>query len=169
MSTPAIIMWAVVMLIGVPAGWRNPTAAALVLSWIFGEVVAMVTGNNLPVEYYLYPDLFVLAVIMIKPERCNLRPCRSILAQLKCILLERSLADRIIMLIFPAMWVIYTIQSPYYKWWALWTLAIIQFLAAGAEALCHSSIIRRHAEVTDRPSDNPDALLVAHHGGGKFG
>ena len=83
MSTPAVIMWAIVLLVGVPAAWRNPTAAALVLCWIAGEAIVAITGNSLPVEYYLYPDLFVLAMIFAKREAYNLRPYRGTWHQLK--------------------------------------------------------------------------------------
>lgn len=133
---PEIIIWAVVFVIGVPSAWRNPTAAALVISWIFGELVYLFTGDNLPINFYLYPDIFVLAVIMAKPEACNLRPYINVWHQLKCLLLERSPSDRFVMAIFPVMWAIYVSGlQPYYTWWLLWSLVILQFLFASAESI----------------------------------
>lgn len=132
----AIIMWAVVFFIGVPAAWRNPTAAALSISWILGEIIFLNTGNPLPTRFYLIPDLFVLAVIIAKPEPCDLRPYMNAWHQAKCMVLERAPADRVVMLIFPVMWIIYAsdLSAPA-KWYGLWALCIVQFLAAGFEAL----------------------------------
>lgn len=133
---PEIFIWAVVFVIGVPSAWRNPTAAALVISWIFGELVYLFSGNNLPVDFYLYPDILVLAVIMAKPEACNLRPYRNVWHQLSCVLLERSPADRMVMLIFPVMWAFYVSGlDPYYVWWTLYGLVILQFLFASSESV----------------------------------
>lgn len=133
---PEIIIWTIVFVVGVPSAWRNPTAAALVISWIFGELAYIFTGDNLPINFYLYPDIFTLAVIMAKPEACNLRPYQSTLHQLKCLLLERSPSDRMVMLIFPLMWTIYVSGlHPYYVWWLLWSLVILQFLFASAESI----------------------------------
>lgn len=135
MSIPAIVMWAVVALIGIPSAWKNPTAAALVLSWIAGEVVFLLTGNNLPVEYYLYPDIFVIGVIFAKPDyRCS--EYESAWRQFLCLTLERSPSDRCVLLIFPIMWVTYVAPiDPYYQWWILWAAAILQFLFASTESL----------------------------------
>jgi hypothetical protein len=150
MSTPALIMWAVVLLVGVPSAWRNPTAAALVLCWIFGEVVFVLTGNSLPVKYYAYPDIFVIAVIFAKGAYQCQYPYRSLWHQLECIVLERSPADRVVMLIFPVMWALYiSALHPYYLWYALWGLTIVQFLAAGWEAF--SSNRRAPKAVSDAP------------------
>lgn len=158
MSFPALFMWLVVFAVGVPSAWVNPTAAALVISWIASEVVFVLTGNNLPVQFYLYPDLFVIAVIVAKPEWCNLRPYTGVWHQLKCILLERSLTDRIILSSFPVMWCIYVADIPAYsKWWMLYGLAIFQFLAASAESI---EKYRRTSKPPETPSvrDNVSRL-----------
>lgn len=146
--TPALIMWAVVFCIGVPSGWRNPTAAALVIAKIAGWGWYQISGDNLPVDFYIFPDIMVLAVIMAKPEWCNLQPYRNVWHQLQCVLLERSHADRIVMVTFVIMWGIYVMDlHPYYKWWALYWLVIAQFLAAGWEAFSP----RPCKAVSDRP------------------
>jgi hypothetical protein len=160
-------MWAAVLVVGMPAAWRNPTAGALVLCWVFSEGLYTLTGNGLAVQYFAYPDIFVLAVIMAKPEYCNLQPYRSTLHQLKCILLERSPSDRFIMLSYPVAWYFYVTDiQPYYQYYALWWLAIAQFLAAGWEPV--SKFFRRHAETMNRPPADPGTLLVAYPGGGRF-
>lgn len=137
MSTPALIMWAVVFAVGVPAAWLNPTAAALVLAKISGWAIYKITGDNLPVEYYLFPDVFVIAMIMAK--------------------YERSVPDRIVLLIFPIMWCLYLAPlHPFYVWWSLWALVIAQFLAAGADSflICWRShpVVGRE---TERDRDFP--------------
>lgn len=135
MSTPAIIMWCVVLGVGLPSAWRNPTAGALVLCWIVVEGIYLLTGNNLAVEYYIYPDIAVLAVIACKPPYRRWQP-RGTWERLQGIILDRSPADRVVMLIFPAMWTIYLAPiHPFYAWWGLWALAIVQFLAAALESL----------------------------------
>lgn len=149
MSVYGLIMWATVLLIGVPSAWRNPTAAALVGAWIFTKVVYLVTGNGLALEYFVFPDIFVLSIIFAKPEY---RPCDWYLStwhQLKCLLLERSPADRVVMLIYPVEWVLYVGDfAPRFTWFALWGLSLVQFLAAGAESLQmfwrSRSIIKTH-------------------------
>lgn len=186
MSFPAIIMYLVVACIGLPAAFRNPTAAALVMAWVASEAMFLVTGDSLPIEYYPFLDVFVIAVIMAKHEYCNQRPYRGTWHQLKCLLLERSPADRVVLLIFPVMWGLYIAPiHPYYLWYALWFLCIAQFVSAGAEALSRylkarrkvdMPIIDRHLVVipfkrrgADAVRTTPDlsgALLTAYRGGG---
>lgn len=115
MSLPHAIMWAVVLVVGVPSAWRNPTAAALVLCWIAVETIFVLTGNNLAVQYYIYPDVFVLAVIAMKQHR--------------------SPADWAVIAIFPLMWLAYVATlDAYSKWWLLWYAALGQFLVAGLDS-----------------------------------
>lgn len=141
MTTPAIIMWAVVIAVGLFAAWRNPTALALVISWAFGEYIYLSTGDSLPVALYAYPDIAVLAVIAAKAER--------------------SAADRVVILIFPVMWVLYIISDatlhPYFKWFALWFLAIAQLVAVGLESLF--TYRRASKAVSDTPAPPPGDLF----------
>jgi hypothetical protein len=160
-TIPELVMWATVLFVGIPSAWRNPTAAALVMAWFAGQAFYLVTGNNLPTEFYPFTDIFVLAVIFSKPEICNLAPYRSVPHQMICIVLERSHADRIVMLIFPLMWLAYAADiGEFSRWYALWGLCLVQFAAAGIEAF-HSR--RRYADADDRP-DEPGALLIAYQG-----
>lgn len=139
-------MWAVALLIGIPSAWRNPTSAALVIGWAVSEGIYLITGDGLAIEFYPFLDVFVLAVILAKVEHCNLRPYRSIWHCLACVLLERSPADRFIMLTYLLVWPLYVVPiDPFYQYWGLWIIAVAQFLAAGCESV---SISRRRKSRT---------------------
>jgi hypothetical protein len=167
MALPNIIMWAIVLAVGVPSAWRNPTAGALVLCWVVSEGIYAFTGNGLAVEYYIFPDVFVLAIIFAKPEACDLAPYADWRHQLKCFLLERSVPDRIVMLIFPVMWCVYVSGiDPYYQWWSLWGLAIIQFFAAGWEGFSKIYRSRAVSETPDRSSGDVFRRLAWSWDGG---
>jgi hypothetical protein len=162
-SLPELVMWATVLGVGIPSAWRNPTAGALVVAWFAGQAAYLATGDSLPLDFYLFPDLLVLAVIFSKQEACNLAPYRNAWHQLKCVLLERSVADRIVVLIFPLMWLLYCLPMPdWHKWWALYFLALAQFFAAGTEAF---NSHRRDADAADQPETLGD-LLVAYRNRG---
>lgn len=133
-------MYAVVAA-GFPAIFRNPTSAALFIAWLAAEIYVLVTGNSLPTDLYPFLDIFVLGVLFAKPEVRSLAPYKSAWHQLKAVLLERSVPDRIVMLAFLPMWFVYVAPlDPYPAWMALWGLSIIQFLAAGCEG--YSKLIR---------------------------
>ena len=159
MSLPQAILWAIVLVVGLPSSWWNPTAGALVLCWVFSEGLFWLTGNNLAVAYYAYPDVFVIAVIFAKRAHCDLDP-HDMFGEIKCLLLERSPCDRIILLSYPVCWWLYAADiSDYSKWWSLWIIAIAQFLVAAWEPL--SKPLRRHAEAAERQIDHVGDLLVA--------
>ena len=162
MSLPHFIMWAVVLAVAAPASFRNPTAGALALCYLFSETLLIADGG-MPLDYYFILDVAVIAVIVAKPERY---PCayRNGWHQLACFLLERSWADRFILLSYPFVWWCYAAAlQPATKWWLLWAAAIAQFLAAGAEALFDHNR-RRGADAAFQP--DPGAMLVAYPGGG---
>lgn len=150
MTLPHSIMWATVAVVGVPSAMRNPTAAALVVSWLFSESLFLLTGNGLALEYFVFPDIAVIAVIFCKRDWKPCETYRSAWHQLKCVLLERSPSDRLIVCSYPICWALYVSDiDPYYQWWGLFHISVAQFLAAGWEALhgywiSRSSIIRRH-------------------------
>ncbi len=167
MSTPHLLMWAIVLVVGVPSAWRNPTAAALVLCWVVSEGIYALTGNGLAVEYFAYPDIFVIAIIFAKPECRDLSPYASTWHQMKCVLLERSPSDGFILLSYPVVWTLYVAGlHPYYQYWALYLISVAQFLAAGWESL--SKHLRRHAEAREHPPEQ-GPLLFALLGGGRGG
>lgn len=164
MTLPELIMWATVLGVGLPAAWWNPTSGALVIAWLAGQGYYLVTGDNLPLEIYLFPDIAVIAIIMSKREDCTLAPYRSTLYQLRCLLLERSRADRVVLVIFPVAWILYVAAiHPYHKWMMLWALCVTQFLAAGWEALLS---YRRDADAVSRHPEDTGHLLIAYRGRG---
>lgn len=157
MFAPAILMWCIVALVGVPAAWRNPTAAALVLAKIAGWFHYKLTNDNLPISFYLFPDIFVIAVIFARPARQQARN------RVMGIVLDRSPADRAVLLIFAAMWCVYVAPlDPYYAWWALYYGVIAQFLFAGVESL----VTFRRAVIEPPERTDSSTLLFARGGGG---
>ena len=158
MSWPEVLIHAVVLLVGFPAATRNATAAALCLSWLFGQSIWWITGDNLPLRYYLLADLTVLAVIYMKTPARDLFPYRSFSHQLAAFWLERSMSDRIVLGIFPIMWALYALPvSEYHRWWGLYWLCIAQFIAAAHEAL-QPYFAARKANAGKQP-DSPSARL----------
>lgn len=151
MTLPHALMWAVIVLVGVPSAWRNPTSAALVLCWIAGETVFVLTGDSLPIQAYLYFDIAVIAVVFAKRRY---QPCdryRSAWHQIACLWLERSPADRIILCSYPAVWYLYVADiHPYFQWHWLWGIAILQLLVAGAEY--HPLFLHRSKAVSAKPN-----------------
>lgn len=144
MSWPHIAIYAVAGCIGLPAMFRNPTAAGLVLSWMLGEVTWMMTGNNLPLSVYFMADVAVITIIYAKMIwRVGPKTYPSAWLHFKCFILDLTVCDRIIVGIFLlGAWPAYVIElDPYYKWWLLYWLTVAQFVLAGAEAL--SSWLRR--------------------------
>lgn len=154
-------MWALVVVVGLPAAWRNPTAAALVLCWIFSEGLYWITGNGLAVAYYTFPDIFVITVIFCKPSYCPPEDYPTVWHQLWCILAERTPADRLILLSYPACWYLYVADiAPYYQWWGLYWIAVVQFLAAGAEGIAKlNSRPEGASEASVEPPDETSRLV----------
>lgn len=158
MSPAAQVMLAVVLLVGVPSAIRlrlkerprltllNPTAAALVISWLAAELVWLRTGDNLPMGIYFGADLFVMAILCLKAWA------------------RRATGwDVAIMLVFPMMWLYYFDQEIglYHKWYALYFLLLAQFLAAGAEPFFTwlEPRLAKARETVDTRSDNPSSGL----------
>lgn len=136
MTIPAIIMFGVVFAVGIPSALRNPTALALVIAWMAAEAWGLGAGDSLPVQFYPFLDIFVIAMIMAKDER--------------------SVPDRFVLLVFPICWALYVANvHPFYKWYLLWGLTIAQFLAAGWDAFSSS---RRVTAVRD-PSETTSGDL----------
>lgn len=167
MSWPAILMYLTVAAIGFPAAMRNLTAAALVASWLVGEGVWMITGNNLPLSTYFMADVTVIAVIFAKMiRRVGAKSYPTLWLQFKCMILDLTVYDRWIAGFFLlGAWPLYVLAiDPYYKWWLLYLIVILQFLLAGAEA-----IQSLRSEVTKAASDPPGnglALAGAYRGHG---
>lgn len=153
MSLPAIIMYLTVAFIGLPAAFRNPTAAALVLSWLAAEVSFMLTEDNLPLSIYFMADIAVIAVIYAKTIRaCGAKLYSSLGEQLRCLVTDLTKCDRWIVALFVlGAWPLYVLDiHAFYKWWLLWAIVTLQFLLAGGEALTSFRAEKRKAE-TDTP------------------
>ena len=159
MSTPAVIMWAVVFAVGFPSAWRNPTALALALSWLAGEVTWLLTGNNLPTSTYFMADVAVISLIYAKTiRRVGVKSYPTLRKQIYCLFLDLTVCDRWVVAIFLlGMWPLYiSTIDPYYQWWALWSFAILQFLFAAAEAI---SLL--HRETGEQAAEEPHGLALA--------
>jgi hypothetical protein len=133
MSTPHLIMWAVVAFVGFPAAVRNSTALGLVCAWLAGEITWLISGNNLPLPVYVIADCMVVGLMYGKALRAA-EPWRTKVFRLYHDLTpwDRAIAGIYIF----AVWPIYASDlHPYYVWWSLWWLTIAQFLLAGGDAL----------------------------------
>lgn len=137
-------MMMLVVVVGLPSAWRNPTALALVLSWAFGYVIYLATGDAPELKYYVMADIAVLVIIICKPLQFH-GPYENWRHQLQCFFLERSIWDRAVVLIFPLVWVFYVVNiSEFARYWALYGLYGAQLLASSGEAL-QSWLVARKA------------------------
>lgn len=129
------------------------------------QVLYWITGIGMALEYYPFLDCVVIAVILAKPENCAYDIQPNWLAEMKCMFLERSVEDRIILCTFPICWYFYVADiAPFYIYWALWLIAVVQFLAAGWEAFSKS--IQRHAEALIPPPHVGDLCVYPAGGWG---
>lgn len=159
MSWPAILIYAVVAFVGLPAAFRNPTAAALVLAWLVAECVWLLTGDNLPISTYFMADVAVITMIYAKTiRRVGVKNYPTIRMQLKCLILDLTNCDRwVVGLFLLGAWPAYILSAdPYYKWWWLYAVTITQFILAGAEAIQSF----RH-NVNERAAYDPPGLALA--------
>lgn len=109
-------MWLVVLGLGLPAAFRNPVAAGLVMQWALGQASWLATGDSLPIGLYLATDIAVLAIFALKPLR--------------------TLGDWMVATIFPTMWIMYLAPATDYdRWWILWFMVLLQFMSAAVGAL----------------------------------
>jgi hypothetical protein len=169
-SVPELILTAIVAVVGIPSARKNPTAAALVGCWLFSQMLYWFTGDGMKTEYFAWPDVAVIATIMVKTE------CRKIfsdeltnswLAEMKCKFLECAPADRFILCTYPICWVLYVMEHSRFTYLALVTISVAQFLATGLESLF--AFLRRHAEAPNSPPEHLGDLRVAYAFGGGGG
>lgn len=165
MSIPELILTTVVLVVGLPAAWKNPTAGALVLCWVFAETLYLFTGNGMSVQYYLFPDLFVIAVIFSKPAVYCINHTEHIWDLIKCAILELSVPDRIVLAMFPILWLVYTSDvSPYHQYWLMWWLSIAQFIAAGFEGFIKLFFRSIEFKTPDQSKNNVMRKLATGYG-----
>jgi hypothetical protein len=172
-SWQAIVMYAVVAGVGIPAafrvgvgGWfgitvafRNITALVMVVAWLSVELVYQLTGDSLPLKYSFMADIAVIAAIYAKTiRRCGAKFYSSMVEQMRCLITDLTPFDRWIVAIFLlGAWPTYILNiNPVHKWYALWALAILQFLFAGAEA-----ISQLHRGTRERAANEPHGLALA--------
>lgn len=157
MTWPALVMYAVVLLVGVPAMVRNPTAFGLVISWSIAEGLWYMTGDNLPLDFYFIADLTVIAIVYAKT--ISARPGKVYASgwhQLKCMVTDLTRCDRAIVALFLfGAWPVYVLNiGAWEKWFLLWAVTILQFLIAGYEA-ASDLIASRAANAGSRKPDIP--------------
>jgi hypothetical protein len=130
-------MYAVVAGVGIPAAFRNITALAMVIAWLFVELVYQLTGDSLPLKFSFMADVMVITAIFAKMViKCGPKYYPSARDMLRCFITDLTFSDRGILAIFLlGAWPLYVLNvDPWWKWMGLWALVIIQFLLAGAEA-----------------------------------
>lgn len=161
-------MYGIVAFVGFPAALRNPTAAMLVMAWLAGEFLWLVTGESLALSTYFMTDVAVIALIYAKTIRhVGAKTYPTLRRQLWCLIFDLSVWDRwIVGLFLLGAWPIYILAlHPYYKWWLLYAIVILQFLLAGAEAI----FSLRHSvseQAASDPQGNGLALAGVYRGHG---
>lgn len=133
MKADEIIFLTVVACVGIPSAWFNLTSVGLVVSYIVSQLVWRVTGESLSIPSMLLCDYLVIVLMLAKPDA---RECTytGLFSQMCALWGERTNADKVILSIFPAVWFCYAVEfSAFYRWWALWWMAMLQLLVAGWE------------------------------------
>lgn len=163
MSQSELIFLAVVVVVALASAWRNLTAAAMVAVYAGVQGSYYATGETLAVRELLGLDMAVIAAIYCKPERpdpwCrepDLVRFRSTWRHVAAFWLEKSVWDRIVLAIFPAVWTVYvTAPTDRFQWWMLYFLSLAQLIAAGIEPFAHNlsprEAKRGHPETPDLP------------------
>jgi hypothetical protein len=154
MSLPQLILWIAAIAVGFSSVWRNPTALALVLAFAASEA-------GLPPKYFMFPDIFTLAMIFAKPryQPCPAYWMLTTWGQLKCIVAERSPSDRFVMFSLPMAWAFYAPVLSHQQYWALWWVATAQFLVVGLEPVL--PFIRRRFAAVSHQSRTSNGLEAA--------
>lgn len=168
MSWPSLVMYAAVLLVGVPAMWYNPTAFGLVISWSMAQGLWYMTGDNLPLDFYFIADLTVIAIIYAKTvSRCAGKVYRDGWHQLRCMVFDLTPWDRAIVALFVlGAWPLYILDiGAWEKWFGLWGITVFQFLLAGAEA-AHSWREAKRAGLADPDIPSSGSMRLAIAGGG---
>lgn len=155
MSTPELVMFALVLLAVFPAAWRNLTAFALAAAYLFVQGM-WAAGVRLDTGLLFGTDMTVIAVIYGKAAlRCPDIQIRSTWEQLKCFHANLSGQDRLIVALFLfGAWPAYVLNVPdLTRWWALYLVATVQYLAAAAESFSEW----RQAKALQSDPDNPSS------------
>jgi hypothetical protein len=151
--------WAEVLMFGAAisamfAARRNATATALVLAfftiqvwWFAGGEVLDDPGTMFMIDFAVVVWIFVKAVMRCRDE-----------SALQCVA-KLTLWDRLILALFLfGTWPTYVANvSDYHRWYALWGIAMAQFLLADIEAF----LDWRRAKASSEPGIHPPGVLRA--------
>lgn len=154
MTLPMYLMLAAAVFSALSWRW-NPTAAALAFAYFTTQLWWLLSGRGLDAGEMFMIDVLVVGLILCKAiTRCPDMEFVDFLDQLRCFLLSPTLADRIVLGIFPLMWAVYVLRiDEHNRWWTLFALAMAQFIAAGGESLSEW----RKANAPNHESDIPSS------------
>lgn len=146
MSTEEQIFFGLILVLGVPAMWRNWTSVALVCSWGICQSTFYLTGAILPLKLFFMLDVAVVAAIFIK----------SALAD------YITKYDFVVLALFCAAWLCYVLNmQDWIKFWFLWGIAALQLLVAACEAW--EGIVAKYLWKEAREEGSGTLRVVAGH------
>jgi hypothetical protein len=152
------LMLAVVLALGLFAGWSNATAGALFVAYWVVMGAYWGWGIVFPTSVGFLFDVTVLAVIYCKRPAFECFPYHSLPDQFCSLWLERSYWDRLVIALFPISWLTYVVPFGNAAWWILYIVALGQYLAAGAETL--QAYLSTRTAKRASPPDPPGFMLV---------
>jgi hypothetical protein len=129
-----------VLFLGCLSALRNWTAVGLVYSYIILQVAEAVISWGLvdgPIHISLYVlcDYLVLVIIFLKTGSKKCLPLPGWTGTLKTCWLQLSNADKIITLSFIPGWFAYGMTNANLAYAILWTIGLLQLIAASTEAI----------------------------------
>lgn len=139
--------------------WRwNATSAALAFAYFASQAWWIIAGGC-DVGGLFMIDVTTIALIFCKAiVRCPDTEFRSARHQLRCMVAAFTVQDRIVLAIFPLAWVGYVLRiDELARWWILYGLSLLQFIAAGWEAFGHW---RRDSADKGEPEEPPGLMFA---------
>lgn len=160
MTEAQYLMLAVAALSGLAWRW-NATAAALAFSYFASQACWLITGVC-DVGALFMIDLTVVTLIFCKATaRCPDEDWLTAREHFRCMIDALTRGDRIVLLIFPLVWVAYVARiGAYEQWYLLWALAMLQFVAAGVDALHEWRKAKAPKSEPDSPSSGLQFALA---------
>lgn len=166
--TPLEALLLAVAVMTIPAATRNFTALALVVWYAVYEIGWQLTHREFHPFLCVIIDATVIAAIYCKEPAHECWPYHDRWHQFRALWLERSLWDRIVIAVFPLMWLCYALRpsmSEGLYWHSLYWLTMAQFVAANCEAL-HFYLRDRSAKSGETRPDLTGMRFIAVVGGG---
>lgn len=153
MGALSLVMLLLALSVGIASIRRNWTGIALALSWAAGFAMWRLTGEGVPLKMEVIRDYCVLIVIFVKTSARDCIPFGGLLGQARACWVQLSWWDKAVVCLFVPMWITYAVaMDPRTAYWISWTAAVLQFMAAGAEAFEHWRRGRARMEAAD-PTD----------------